>query len=199
MTPLTGLGARDRRAAAIGLISCTLILGLGRGLPILREWESGLLAEAAEKELNVSRAESLALLEPQLRTGAARADSMLTDVASLAFTGETPSQGGATLAALLTVFCDSAVVSVGAMSYRADSAFQRGFAKAQVRMTVTSDLEGLVDMLEMMEGSRRVLAIRELNVNQSVPVTATEAGTALRIELVVEALVRKVAKRGVAK
>jgi hypothetical protein len=120
------------------------------------------------------------------RERAAAADSTLIH-------GVTPSAAGAALATLLSDRADSTGLGVSSETVRADTGFTRGFARARVRLSGTADVRGLTKFLADIEGNPHLLAVRDLTVSQSDPGAGDDRPENLRIEIVVEALVRPAA------
>ena len=192
MTHAFSVGRRDRRTLAIGVVVCGAIVGAGRGVPLLRAWQAGRLASAARVEDQLASAEAAGRMATSIESNASRARQRAAAADSALIHGATPAGAGATLAALLSDRADSTGLAISSENVRADTGFARGFARARVRLSATADIRGLTRFLTSIEGSPQLLAVRDLTVSQSDPAAGDDRPESLRIEMVVEALVRPV-------
>jgi hypothetical protein len=183
-------GRRDRRTLIVGIAACVTIVAAGRGAPLLHEWEAVRLAAAAEAERQLAAASAAADLATSIEGGASRARDQAAAADSVLLHGATPAAAAATLALLLSDRADSTGLGITSESVRADTGFIHGFARARVRLSATADVRGLTHFLASVEGSPRLLAVRDMTVSQSDPSAGDDRPESLRIEMVVEALVR---------
>ncbi len=191
MTPALTIGRRDRRTLAFGIVVCGAIVGTGRGLPLMRAWEATRLAAAAEAEQRVAAASTAAGMAESIHRSADRARRQAGVADSSLIGGATPAAAAAALALLLSDRADSTGVAVTSESVKADTGFTYGFARARVRLTASADVRGLTRFLARVEGSAHLLAVREMTLSQTDPGAGDDRAENLRIELVVEALVRR--------
>ncbi|MGH7655107.1 MAG: type II secretion system protein GspM [Gemmatimonadaceae bacterium] len=190
MTPSLSVGQRDRWTLVIGIVACGAIVGAGRGVPVLRAWVAARLAAAAGAEQQLASAEAAAGMAASIESNASRARQRAASADAALIHGVTPSAAGAALSTLLSDRADSTGLGVSSETVRADTGFTRGFARARVRLSATSDIRGLTRFLADVEGSPHLLAVRDLTISQSDPGAGDDRPETLRIEIVVEALVR---------
>jgi hypothetical protein len=191
MTPALTIGRRDRRTLAFGIVVCGAIVGAGRGVPFLRAREATRLAAAAEAEQRLGAASAAAEMAASIEGGADRARRQAAAADSALIGGATPAAAAAALALILSDRADSTGVAVTSESVKADTGFTYGFARARVRLTASADVRGLTRFLARVEGSAHLLAVREMTLSQTDPGAGDDRPENLRIELVVEALVRR--------
>jgi type II secretion system (T2SS) protein M len=199
VTAALTVGRRDRRTLAIGIVVCGSIVGAGRGVPLLRAWETTRLAAAVEAERRLAVASTAAGMAASIEGGADRARHQATAASSALISGATPAAAAATLAVFLSGRADSTGVTLTSESVKADTGFTYGFARARVRLAASADVRGLTRFLARIEASAHVLAVREMTVSQTDPGAADDRPESLRIELVVEALVRRTTTEEVAR
>ncbi len=190
MTVALSIGQRDRRILVIGIAVCSAIVGAGRGVPLLHAWEAGRLAAAAEAERQLAAATAAVDMAASINQSAQRARRLAAADDSVLIHGATPAAAGAALATLLSDRADSAGLSVTSENVRADTGFARGFARARVRLSATGGIRELTRFLATVEGSPQFLAVRDLTISQPDPAAGDDRPENLRVELVVEALVR---------
>lgn len=193
MTPALSVGRRDRRTLAIGVIVCGAIVGAGRGVPALRAWQSERLAAAAEAEQRLASAEAAVSMALSIEGNAGRAKQRASEDDSALIHAITPPAAGVVLAAMLSDCADSTGFAISSESVRGDTGFTRGFARTRVRLSGTADIRALTRFLAKVEGSAQLLAVRDLTVSQSDPGAGEDRPESLRIEVVIEALVRPAA------
>lgn len=185
-----GLSARDRRTAIFGVTSVALLIGLSRGLPALRAWEHGTVAEATEVVARAAAARTSVRMLPVLRDSLRARRSRLDVIDSTLLSGASAAAAAAQLASLLDHLAMSARLAVTAMQLRADSAAPGSIVRVAVRVMGTSDVRGLAAFLRAIEGNETPLAVRELNVSQPEPAAPDSKPEALRIDVLVEAVAR---------
>jgi hypothetical protein len=195
VTPARDVGRRDRRTLIIGIAACAGIVGAGRGVPLLREWESTRLAAAADAEQRLATASAATAMATPIENGTRRAQEQAATADSALLHGATPATAAAALALLLSDRADSTGLGITSESVRADTGFVHGFARVRVRLSATADVRGLTRFLASVEGSPRLLAVRDMTVSQSDPAAGDDRPESLRIDLVVEALVRPETER----
>jgi hypothetical protein len=185
-----GMTRRDLRALVVGVTLMSSIVGLGKGIPALRDWEASERASATEAAGQLAVARRVAATGERIRARGARvaAESAASDSSLLR--GASPAEAAGTLALQLGDMAEDAGAVLGPMSVRADSVFVNGFASVAVRLGVTADIEALVGLLNSVEGGESLLAVKELTVTQGDPAAPSNRPEALRVEMVVQALVR---------
>jgi len=195
VTPALAVGRRDRRTLIVGIVACATIIGAGRGVPLLRAWEAARLAAVAGAERQLAAATSAAAMATPIESGARRAREQAAAADSTLLHGPTPAAAAATLALLLSDRADSTGLGITSEGVRADTGFVHGFARARVRLSATADVRALTRFLASVEGGPHLLAVRDMTISQSDPGAGDDRPESLRIELVVEALVRPSAER----
>lgn len=185
-----GLSARDKRTLIIGGSAVGLLFGLGRGLPLLTQWQSSQIAEAATVTSDLAAARAGARLMPALRDTLHARQARLVAIDSSMLSGVTPSAAAARLASMLEDLASEAAVKVTAMQLQADSAGAGALVQVGVRLTATSDVFGLLALLRAIEGGEHVLAVKELAVTQPEPGAPANKPESLRLDVTVVGLAR---------
>jgi hypothetical protein len=109
---------------------------------------------------------------------------------SATLSGASSASIAADLASLLDDIAATAGVKIASMQLRADSAPPRSLASVGVRLTGTTDVSGLAELLRLTEVADTMLVVRELSVSQPDPVAPRTRPEALHVELLVETLAR---------
>lgn len=187
------VGRRDLRTLTIGAIVCASIVGLGRDVPAIRAWQSARLVAAADAEQRLESAEAAVRMATSIEGDARRARERAAVADSALIHAATPPAAGALLSSLLSNGADSTGFVISSESVRGDTGFTHGFARTRIRLSGSADIRGLTHFLAKIEGSPHLLAVRDLTVAQSDPGAGEDRPETLRIEMVVEALVRPTA------
>lgn len=190
---MTGaLSARDRRALIVrgAFVSCALA-GF-RVLPAIQARESQMRAELEEIRQAVVSAEAHAEL---LRASATVVEE--DDEASVldGYEAATPIEGASALSVRVTALAEFSGAQVHSVMASADSSFSAGMAEARLRVSLTTDTQGLLELLRELELSNPLILVHSLTVDQSEPAAARETAEALRVELGVGSLIQRVASR----
>ncbi len=196
MTPALTVGRRDHRTLIVGIFACAMIVAAGRGAPLLRQWEAARLTAAVDAERQLTSASTAADMAASIESGASRAREQAAAADSALLHGATPGAVAAALAALLSDRADSTGLGITSEGVRADTGFIHGFARARVRLSATADIRGLTRFLASVEGSPHLLAVRDMTISQPDPSAGDDRPENLRIEMVVEALVRPSIAKG---
>ena len=183
-----GMASRDRRTLAVGVSVIATLFAIARGVPAAREWERAQRssAESATEQLARTRAGLKAL--PTLRDSLRARLNRLSALDSMLATGTSATAAAAGLAAMLEDLSAEDGLKIVALQIRPDTLVVRSLAQVAVRITGTSDVNGLAAFLRDIEGSERTLVVRELSVSQPEPVAPESKPEALRIEMLVEGL-----------
>lgn len=185
------MSARDRRTLIAGVAVMLSIVLIGRGLPALQRWQSDREAAALQSMRMVAIAFRSIRQLPMLRRSVAARVRRLSLADSTLLHGDSPAAAAAELASVLSDIADENDVEVAALSMHADSGFRSDFARASVRLSGTTDVQGLAAMLHDIEAGSHLLAVRELVVGQpdaGAPDTRPEA---LHVELLIDGLARR--------
>jgi len=70
---------------------------------------------------------------------------------------------------LVAASADSARVKISSMQIRADTALKARIARVSVRLTASTDIAGLVALIDDLESGVPLLVVRELNISQGEP------------------------------
>jgi hypothetical protein len=190
-----GLSARDRRTLIVGGSMVGTLFVLGRGLPLLRQWQASQLAEAATLTSDLAAARSGARLMPSLRDSIRARQMRLAALDSSILSGSSPSAAAAGLASTLEDLADESSVKISAMQLQADSAGPGALVHVGVRITAMADVYGLLALVRAIEGGSQLLAVRELAVSQPEPAAPANKVEALRLDLTVVGLARIVGEK----
>jgi len=185
-----GLSTRDRRTAIAGVTTVGSLILVSRGLPALREWQRTQLANASDVIGRSWSARIKVRTLPSLRDSLAQRQQELTALNSAILTEASPAAAVADLAAMLDDIAGSAGVKIATLQLRADSAPHRAIARIGVRVTGTTDVAGLAELLRLADTADTLLVVRELSVSQPEPAAPQTRPEALHIELLVEAMAR---------
>lgn len=187
-----GISPRDRRTLTWGAAIVVPLLTIGRGMPVLIEWQSSRARAAGDLARSAVEAGLSNRLLPALRDSVhdRRARLALSD--SLLLTGPSAPAAAAVLASTLGELADSAAMKVITMQLRADSAVSGALTVVGVHIVGLADVAGLMGFLRSVEGADSPLVIRELSVAQPDPSASDSKPEVLRIDALIEALVRVV-------
>jgi hypothetical protein len=189
MMPLQ-LSTQDRRMLAIGVVAMAVLVGGGRGVPVLLRWTRDRRASAASVVEATARAEASVRQsrETQALLGVARTRLAAYDSATL--TGSSPATAGAALAEIVSDAASDAEITLGSVQLRGDSISRTALTRVAARASVSGDLNGIALFLETLEGVPELLAIRELSITQSGQAGVPGQPETLRAELLVEGVWR---------
>jgi hypothetical protein len=109
----------------------------------------------------------------------------LTQIDSVLLTGPTPAAIAADLASNLKDLADDTSVRVTGLQLRADSVAVAGLVRAEVRITGITDVTGLGEFLQEVEGGATPLVVRDLSVSQPDPVGGGTKAETLRVDMLV--------------
>jgi hypothetical protein len=184
------LSTQDRRMLAIGVVAMAVLVGGGRGVPVLLRWTRDRRASAASVVEATARAEASVRQsrETQALLGVARTRLAAYDSATL--TGSSPATAGAALAEIVSDAASDAEITLGSVQLRGDSISRTALTRVAARASVSGDLNGIALFLETLEGVPELLAIRELSITQSGQAGVPGQPETLRAELLVEGVWR---------
>lgn len=186
--------ARDRRAVFIGTV---LILGAvttTRGLPRIALAESESRARWEYAADRMRRLESSVLVKrPSRRDEVEEPDARLAFEAQF-IESRTITEATGSLVQLVAGLADFAGARVRMTSPASDSAFRDGIATVRVRVSLSTDSQGLLTFLRELEVGPRLLVISQLTVSQVEPAAGPEQPEALRVELLILGLAREHAR-----
>jgi hypothetical protein len=190
-----GLSARDRRTLIVGGSLVGTLFVLGRGLPLLTQWQSAQIAEAAPLTSDLAAARAGARLMPLLRDTLRVRQARLAALDSSILSGATPSAAAAGLASAVQDIADESSVKISAMQLQADSAGPGALVHVGVRVTAMADVYGLLSLMRAIEGGTQLLAVRELAVTQPEPAAPANKIESLRLDMTVVGLARIAAEK----
>jgi hypothetical protein len=185
-----GLSARDRRTLTIGASVVLPLFAAGRGLPAILDWQRTRLRDAIAIAQQAAHVRAAARVTAVLRDSVRARRERLAAIDSLLITGPTPGAAAASLASTLETLADSAPMKVTTMQLRADTAAADALSIVAVRITGFADVAGLAAFLRAVEGGDVPLAVRELSVLQPDPGGIDAKPEILRVDVLVEGLVR---------
>lgn len=188
MTHRLQMTSKDARTLRRGVIVIAAIVAIGKGLPALHAIESRARAGAAEaaRELSSLRAAARAqgAMRDSLRVRARRLESLRGSLIH----ATSPQLAAAELAGALGEFATGVGARINSVVVRSDSAFTKGVARISVRLSMTTDIQGVAELLNSVEADPWLVAVRELSVSGSDPAAPDTRAEVLVVELVVDAL-----------
>jgi hypothetical protein len=180
--------SRDRRVLVAGVAVIVALLGVARGLPGLRQWQSESRDSASALVREVARVRTTMARDHVTRDSLAARQQRFIALAPLLLRGETPAMGGAILASLISTAATAASVRLGPVQVRADTAVRTIFSRVGARAEITGDVRGVGTFLSILERGPTLLAVRELTISQLEPGAAPDRAEALHVTLAVDAL-----------
>jgi hypothetical protein len=180
--------SRDRRVLAAGVAAIVALLGVARGLPTLRQWQSESRDSASVLVQEVARVRTTMARDHATRDSLAARQERFIALAPLLLRGETPAMGGAILASLISTAATAASVRLGPVQVHADTAARGVFSRVGARAEITGDVHGVGAFLSILERGPTLLAVRELTISQLEPAAAPDRAEALHVALTVDAL-----------
>lgn len=172
----------------LGVVSISLILAFGRGLPAWRRWRAETHASATELTSEVTRARVSISRHGLVRESLTVRQGRFVALAPLLLRGETPAMGGASLASLVASAATAANVRLGPVQVQPDTTARTVFSLVRVRADVTGDVRGIGTFVSSLERGQTLLAIREISISQLEPGAPPERAEALRVNLTLEGL-----------
>lgn len=182
------LSERDRRTLVMGGILVVALVLLARGIPAWRRWDADTRASAREMATEAARAETTVRDLPASLDSLQARRARYVALGRGVLDGASTAAAGASLASLVSGAAARAGVQIGSVQVRPDTAGAGTFLRVTVRAEGTGDLPAITRMLEMLEGGRTLLAVRDLSITQPNPGGPAEQPEALRVELAVEGL-----------
>jgi len=179
---------RDRRVLAAGVAAIVVLIGVARGLPALRQWQSESRDSAGALAQEVARVRTTMAHDRVTRDSLAARQRRFIALAPLLVRGETPAMGGAILASLISSAATAASVRLGPVQVHADTAARGVFSRVGARAEITGDVLGVGTFLSILERGPTLLAVRELTISQLEPAAAPDRAEVLHVALAVDAL-----------
>ncbi len=185
------LGPHDRRVLGAGVLIVSALIGIGRGVPWVMLWRDTQRQEMAVLSADLERFERLRTRRAQMLGSISRLQTAIGAIDSTLTSGRTPNEAGARLALWLTDAAEASDVLVENATVRADSTFVGPYAVVRVRLSGQTDVTGLLQVMQDVEGGEYRAVVDELSVTPA-DITVTEGRMeVLRISLVISALVRR--------
>lgn len=182
------MNGRDRRALTIGVSAIAILLLVGRGLPVIAQWEREARSRAAAQREMLERAISAVALSSRVRDSAHARGARIVALAPALLGGDTPGSASATLAGIISGAAALSNVRVGALQLHVDTASRGTFVRVGVHGELTGDIAGITAMLSALESGPTLLVMRELSITQPEPAGPPDRAEALHIEMTVEGL-----------
>ncbi len=154
---------RDRRALVIGG-TVLVIAALGRGLPIALGALDRLQQEVADRSASVDRMQANVREVNALADSAADVRRRFVALAPSVLTGRTDAEAVADLTGRLNMFVAAHAASFDRADAIPDSARMGWLRRVTVRLTLESDLRGVMGALAAVERDPAVLVIRTIRL-----------------------------------
>jgi hypothetical protein len=184
------ISPRERAALIGGAAIILALVAAGSAVRRVNQWNliSQSRAEHALRQLD--RTERLLAHQDELRMAAQALHDRSADQHERAPSVDSPAAAGSDLAGVLMRHAAAARVRVTSTAVSADTGVDAAIRKVSVRAHAVTDVVGLITWLDGIETDGRAVAVRELSVTQPAP--SADAGTPehLRVEIMIEALVR---------
>ena len=182
------LSSRDRRVLIAGATVIGLLLIVGRALPAWRRWQEGARAKADSAAGSLAGEEAVLHAERAIRDSLASRRHRLDLLAPAWMEGDSPTAGGAALAALVSSAATRADLTIGTINIIADSI--RGEAGTDIgdREPV---LPAVAEVVEIIDRGPARLVVRALSIQSTDPAAATDRPELLHAELLVEGAWRR--------
>lgn len=185
------LSSHDRRVLGAGILIVSSLIGIGRATPRVMLWRDTQRQEMASLNADLERFERLRTRRVQMLGSIGRLQTAIDVIDSTLTSGRTPNEAGARLALWLTDAAEARDVLVENATVRADSTFVGPYAVVRVRLSGQTDVTGLLQVMQDVEGGENRAVVDELSVTPA-DITVTEGRMeVLRISLVISALVRR--------
>ncbi len=191
MSGTFALSPRDRRTLVGGALGMVLITGGSRVIPLWREWDQQKRTSATELTTEVMSLQAQLRMLPTLRDSARMRTARANTIRERLIEAPTVGAAGAALSERVADIADDLGVRVNAIQIRPDTLFRGGYARIAVTLTATGDVTHLSDLLETIEISDAMLAVRELTVTPADVLIPDGRPETLRFQLLVEALAVK--------
>lgn len=187
-----GLADRDIRTLALGALAILAIVGFGRVGPRARGWASYQIAAADAATRRLVSVERLLASQSSLREDALATKAQLDTLGARLIAAPSPEEGGAHLLAAVERYAAASSMRLNSTAVQADTAFLGEFARVAVRAYGTADIQGLAEWLARVEQGGPLIRVSQLTVTQSEPAADDRAQESLRIEVLVQALIRRI-------
>jgi hypothetical protein len=185
------LSSRDRRVLIAGATVIGLLLIVGRALPAWRRWQEGARAKADSAAGSLAGEEAVLHAERAIRDSLASRRHRLDLLAPAWMEGDSPTAGGAALAALVSSAATRADLTIGTINIIADSIRGETFVPVRVRATAIGDIHGIAALLTTIDRGPARLVVRALSIQSTDPAAATDRPELLHAELLVEGAWRR--------
>jgi hypothetical protein len=114
--------------------------------------------------------------------------SRLEKLAGQVVRAGSPQLAAAQLATMLGDFATASGARVNSTILRSDTAFSKSLTRVSVRLSITTDVQGLAAVLRRIERDARLLAVRELAVSGNDPGAPQTRAEILVADILVETL-----------
>jgi hypothetical protein len=180
--------SRDSRVLIAGVATIVVLLGVARGIPTLRQWQSESRDSAGALAQEVAHLRTTMARDHVTRDSLAARQRRFIALAPVLLRGETPAMGGAVLASLISTAATAASVRLGPVQLHADTEVRTVFSRVGARAEITGDVRGVGAFLSILESGPTLVAVRELTISQLEPAAAPDRAEALHVALSVDAL-----------
>ena len=186
---LSSRNARTTRTLITGLSVIALILLAGKGIPAWYRWQRDAVTTEAEVHAKLERARATLRDTAAVRDSLAARAARLSALTPAVLTNAPAAAAGGMLASMLSDAAADAGMRVASVQVRPDTVKRNGYMKVGVRGDLVGDVIGLQKLLTALEGGLTLLSVRELSIVQPEILSAPTRPEALRVQLVVEALI----------
>jgi hypothetical protein len=185
------LSPRDRRTLIGGVLGMSIIIGGSHAIPVWREWDEQSRSNAVELTTQVAALETELRNLPALRDSARVRHARALTARGRLIEASTVGAAAGALATQVSDIADDLGVKVSAVQFRPDTLFRSGYARVAVTLTAAGDITHLADLLQALELSDALLAVRELTVTPADVLMPDARAETLRFQILVEGLAMK--------
>lgn len=190
------LRAREHRAVTLGTLTMLALLG-ARFTPTILERRQALIASDADVIASASRLDGEIRGLPAIEDSLAARRLRLAALDSAVLDAETLAAGSASLAEMLadaSRFAKTDLGPVQLVNEARDTTHHEPFAPVAVRAPLVGSVDAVMTFLAILEQGPTLVNVRELSVNRA-DAQQQPRSQGLRVELLVEALVRIAGRR----
>jgi hypothetical protein len=181
----------DRRTVAGGLtVIAALIFGV-RVVPEIHRWSDSQLRAAEAAVASVQRVKAVLGRRGWTRRALHRVDTLLAPYDSAMLTGASVAAGGAALSNVVSEAAEAAGAELASIQLRRDSLVGATLTHVSASATITGDVESLAMFLETIEAGPPIVGVRQINITGGGGSAATSPRESLRMEVLVEGVIRR--------
>jgi hypothetical protein len=188
MSTTIGTPARSHRARFLGVGVSALFIAITKALPRVHQWEQERVTAA------IATTGASHSLERAVATRSSRAKILAewrasqTNVDSMVFIAADPGSIGARMVGAVRDLASDHDVVLHSVQPRVDSTATRNLLRVSAHLSMTADVQGLMDLVEDLESADPLLRVIDLSIVQSDVSAADDRPDALKIELTVQGI-----------